>query len=229
MISEAYRTLRSTVQARALNDRTKVILITGPSPAEGKTSTAVGLAVSLALAGSRVTLIESDLRRPTLGDVLETTPKNGGVVSVLVENTRLEDALTTTPLFGPNLEVLLADYEGGWITELFSLPAANQLIEDARELSDYVIVDSPPLNEVVDALPLARKADEVLIVVRLGQSRLDKINQLGELLAENEIRPAGFAVVGTPRPKRRDYHYFGDDNLGEGGPGAKRRLIGSRS
>jgi capsular exopolysaccharide synthesis family protein len=226
VISEAYRTLRSTVQARSVSGRSKVILITGPSPAEGKTSTAVGLAVSLALAGSRVTLIESDLRRPTLGDVLQTTPKNGGVVSVLVENTRLEDALTTTPLFGPNLKVLLADYEGGWITELFSLPAASQLIEDARRLSDYVIVDSPPLNEVVDALPLARKADEVLMVVRLGQSRLDKITQLGELLAENDIRPAGFAVVGTPRPKRRDYHYFGDDDVGGG---AKRKLIGSRS
>ncbi len=225
--SEAYRTLRSTVQARPMGAGAKVLLITGPSPAEGKTSTAVGLAVSLALSGSRVILIESDLRRPTLGDVLQTAPEHGGVVGVLVENVSLENALATTSLFGPNLKVLLADYEGGWITELFSLPAARQMIEDARTMADYVIVDSPPLNEVVDALPLARQADEVLIVVRLGQSRLSKITQLGELLAENEIRPSGFAVVGTPRPKRGDYHYFGDVDLDK--KDSKRRLIGPKS
>ena len=50
------------------------------------------------------------------------------------------------------------------------------MIDDARRIADYVVVDSPPLNEVVDALPLARKADDVVIVVRLGKSRLEKIH-----------------------------------------------------
>ena len=83
------------------------------------------------------------------------------------------------------------------------------MIDEARELADYVIIDSPPLNEVVDSLPLARRADEVLIVVRVGKTRLAKIAQLGELLAENGITPVGFAVVGTPRPSRNEYHYYG--------------------
>jgi capsular exopolysaccharide synthesis family protein len=222
--SEAYRTLRSTIQAsRAAGPGGRVIVVTGPSPSEGKTSTAVSLAASLALSGSRVMLIEADLRRPSLSEVLQTSPENGGVVGVLIENVSLRDALMTTPLYGPNLQVLLADYEGSWIAELFSIPAAIQLVEDARGLADYVIIDSPPLNEVVDALPLARHADDVLIVVRLGQSRLDKIAQLGELLAENGIRPAGFTVVGTPRPKRGEYHYFGEFE----NDGKKRRLIGA--
>ena len=66
-----------------------------------------------------------------------------------------------------------------------------------------MIIDSPPLTDVVDALPLARYVDDVLIVVRLGTTRLDKLAQLGELLAENGIRPMGFAVVGTAGPARR--------------------------
>ncbi len=203
---EAYRTLRATLAGRRTGPQ--VILITGSSPSEGKTTTAVNLATSLALSGKKVILIESDLRRPVLGEVLGARPQNGGVVSVLIENTTLEEALTPTDTYGPNLQLLLADYEGGWIAELFSIPTAEKMIEDAKALADYVIIDSPPLNEVVDALPLARRADEVLIVVRLGTTRLDKLGQLAELLAESGVRPAGFAVVGTPRPSRGEYHYY---------------------
>jgi capsular exopolysaccharide synthesis family protein len=215
--AEAYRTLRSTLEASNPDGRdtatsgARVILITGPSASEGKSTTALNLASSLALSGSKVILIEADLRRPALAGVLDTKPARGGVVSVLIENIKLRDALTVTPNYGQNLQLLLADYEGGWIAELFSIPAANRMIDEARQLADYVVIDSPPLNEVVDALPLARKSDDVLIVVRLGKSRLDRIGQLGELLAENGIRPVGFAVVGVPRPGRNQYHYYAAD------------------
>jgi succinoglycan biosynthesis transport protein ExoP len=206
---EAYRTLRATLEGSRSNGRGgRVILVTGSSPSEGKTTTAVNLASSLALAGNKVILIEADLRRPALAEALDTSPAHGGVVGVLIESTRLEDALTPVPGYGPNLRALLADTDGGWVAELFSLPAAGRLIDDARRMADYVIVDSPPLNQVVDALPLARKADDVLIVVRLGRSRLEKIVQLGELLAENGVRPIGFTVVGVPRPGRGGYRYY---------------------
>jgi hypothetical protein len=130
------------------------------------------------------------------------------VVGVLIENANLKDALTPIPGYGPNFQALLADYEGGWIAELFSIPAAGQMIDDARRIADYVVIDSPPLNEVVDALPLARKADDVVIVVRLGKSRLEKIHQLGEILAESGVIPAGFTVVGVPPPGRSGYRYY---------------------
>ncbi|HEY5053332.1 MAG TPA: AAA family ATPase [Solirubrobacterales bacterium] len=227
--SEAYRTLRATLTATASRDNAgRVILITGSAPSEGKTTTAVNLAVSLALSGKKVILIESDLRRPVLGSTLQVQPEHGGVVGVLIENISLADALTPTDLYGPNLQLLLADYEGGWIAELFSIPAAERLIEDARQMADYVIIDSPPLNEVVDALPLARLADAVLVVVKLGTTKLDKLGQLGELLAENGVRPAGFAVVGVPRPSRGEYHYYATAFDATDAGGGKRQLLGSR-
>jgi capsular exopolysaccharide synthesis family protein len=205
--AEAYRTLRSTLTSIE-GGPGRVILVTGSSASEGKTTTAVNLASSLALAGNRVILIEADLRRPSLADALGIEEIRGGVVGVLIENTRLQDALTPTPSYGNNLLVLPADYEGGWIAELFTVPAARQMIEDARSMADYVIIDSPPLNEVVDALPLARAADDVLLVVRLGKTRLERVSELGELLAESGVRPVGFAVVGTARPGRSDYYYY---------------------
>jgi len=230
---EAYRTLRATLAARRdISDRGRVILVTGSSVSEGKTTTAMNLASSLALAGQKTILIESDLRRPSLGEALGVSPQNGGVVSTLIENTTLADALVTSPNYGPNLQMLLADYEGGWIAELFSIPAAQELIENARDLADFIVIDSAPLTEVVDALPLARAADDVVIVVRLGQTRLDRVSQLAELLAESGIRPVGFTVVSAPRPGGGDYHYHADSAGrpgGGGGSSRSRKLFGARA
>jgi capsular exopolysaccharide synthesis family protein len=211
-ISEAYRTLRATLAGPTRRDEGgggRVILVTGSSPSEGKTTSAVNLAASLALLGKRVVLIESDLRRPVLGRLFGAQPENGGVVSVLIGKVRLPDALIQTETYGANLQLLLAepDYREGWITDLFSTPAAAEMISIAREVADYVIIDSPPINEVVDALPLAMAADDVLLVVRLGRSRMDKLRELGELLAENEVQPTGFIIVGTKRPAKGQYHY----------------------
>ena len=206
--AEAYRTLRATLEARREEGEGDVVLVTGTAPSEGKSTTAVNLAASLALAGREVILIEADLRRPALAQALDVRPSNGGVVSVLLKKTKLEDALTTATGFGPSMRLLLADYSEGWIAELFSIPAARQLIEDARRLAEYVIIDSPPLNVVADAVPLARAADDVLIVVRIGETRMKRISELGELLAENRVRPVGFAVVGVPRPARGESRYY---------------------
>ncbi len=204
---EAHRTLRGTLAARRSSSTSgHVMLVTGSTPMEGKTTTSVNLATSLAATGRSVILIEADLRRPAIGETLDVRPQHG-IVSVLIESVALVDALVTTSASRPNLGLLLADYEGGWITELFSVPAARELLDEARRLAEYVIIDSPPLTEVVDALPLAGYVDDVLIVARLGRTNLGKLSQLGELLAENGIRPAGFAVVGARRPRRGEYHY----------------------
>jgi capsular exopolysaccharide synthesis family protein len=208
--AEAYRMLRTTLTG-SRDDGSRTILVTGPSASEGKTTTAINLASSLALAGNKVILIDADLRRPSLATALGVNAEHG-VVSVLIENVKLGDALVETSIHGLNLSVLVADYTGSWIADLFALPAAQQLIEDAKKLADYVIIDSPPLNEVVDAMPMARRADDLLIVVRLDSSRLDKIAQLGELMAENEIRPTGFVVVGTQPSKASSYYHPDESN-----------------
>lgn len=223
--AEAYRTLRATLPSRDQAGG-RVILVTGSSASEGKTTSAVNLASSLALAGNKVIIVEADLRRPALGEALDIDLIRGGVVGVLIENLRLEDALTPTPTYGNKLRALVADYEGGWIAELFTIPAAAEMIAEARRIADYVVIDSPPLNEVVDALPLAQLADDVLIVVRLGKTRLDNISELGELLAESGVRPAGFAVIGVPQPSRGEYHYYRYSSNGSDAEGASQLLPG---
>ncbi len=112
-VAEAYRTLRATIARRPTEDKgAQVILVTGPSVGEGKSTTAINLASSLAVTGNDVILIEADLRRPSLGPALELKPDRGGVVSVLLEQTRLSTALASSKTYGPNLQVLLADQVG---------------------------------------------------------------------------------------------------------------------
>jgi capsular exopolysaccharide synthesis family protein len=204
---EAYRTLRATLGAAGQREGgPRSILISGPGASEGKSSTAINLAASLALSGNRVILIEADLRRPSIAKALGVTPAKG-VISVLLEHASLSEALV--PVYNKDFRVLAADRAGADLAELLSLPAALRLLDEADQLADYVIIDSPPLSEVVDALQLARHADTVLIVAQLGRSHLNKIRELAELLASNGIRPAGFALIGVAQA-RDAYHYYMD-------------------
>ncbi len=148
---EAYRTLRATLSvAGPRGGSPRSIFVTGPGAAEGKSTTALNIAISLALAGKKVIFIESDLRRPNIAKAL-SLKVDKGVVSVLVEESKLEDALVTTQAFGPNLQLLLADHSGPGVPELLSLSAAEVLLARAEEMADYVIIDSPPLTDVIDA------------------------------------------------------------------------------
>jgi Mrp family chromosome partitioning ATPase/capsular polysaccharide biosynthesis protein len=202
---ESFRTLRTMLAARRGADSdSRSILVTGPSPLEGKTTTAMNLASSLALAGNRVILIEADFRRPTVGEALGLQAPFG-VGDVLLGNVGIESALVPAPPFDYNLSVLLVDRTDDWLAEVLSLPAAEALLEEAKRLADYVVLDSPPLTQVIDAMPLARRADDVVLVVRLGSSRLAQLARLGDLLDQNGIRPAGFVVVGGAAPEEQDY------------------------
>ena len=206
---EAYRTLRATLSAsRGHEAGSTSILVTSPSPSEGKTTTAINLASSLALAGNKVILIEADLRRPAIGKALGVEPRHG-TGNVLLETVELQDALESTRAYGRYLQLLVADYSGaasGWMADRLFLPTTHRIVSEAKKLADYVIIDSPPLSEVIDALPLAQQADEVLLVVRLGKTQLTKLAHLAELLSRHAIRPVGFAVVGA-QPATEGYYY----------------------
>ena len=211
-VDEAYRTLRATLSGgrwrRKKDAGARMILVTGSSPGEGKTTTAVNLAAALSSLGSRVILVEADLRRPVLSRFFNLHVDNG-VVSVLIDRADLADSITYNKVAGHQIGLLLAeaDFRDGWVTDLFSTEGAEEMMRQLRTMADYVVIDSPPLNEVVDAFPLAAAADEILITARLGRTRLDKLHELGELLDENEIVPTGFVLIGARRPSNSQDHY----------------------
>ncbi len=203
---EAYRALRATlVASRPESENSRSVLVTSASASEGKTTTAINLAESLALAGSKVILIECDLRKPELGSTLGLS-SDVGVIGVLLGDVELEDALVESPLFGSDLRLLLAEQAAPFASEILSLGTSRKMIEKASELADFVVIDSAPLSEVVDSLPLAATVDQVLLVVLLGRTRGKQLTELGELLAENGVTPAGIALLGTQHGGRGYYY-----------------------
>lgn len=218
---EAFRTLRATLTAyRTVPNRAQSILVTSASPSEGKTTTALNLAYSLATAGNDTILIEADVRKPTIAPTISTSPAQG-VSSVLLGGLPLVDCLVTADRLVPNLRFLLAGRDTVDLDQIFSLPAGRELLQQAVDEADYVVIDSPPLAEVSDALTLAQNVDDVLLVVRLGGTRMSSLVHVADLLAAHRIRPVGFAVVGTPQPTETSY-YMSGRAVARGGPVASR-------
>lgn len=201
---EAYRTLRATLSATVGEDY-KSILITSSSASEGKTTTAINLAEALATAGHRVLLIEGDLRRPTIARTIGVTP-TVGIEAVLVNDAKMQDAITHVPRYGDNLGFLIVAGSSASLADRLSLPTARKLVSEAESLADYVVIDSPPLTEVVDALPIAQEVDAVVMVVRINTSSLSRLTNLGNMLRHGGVRPAGIVVIARERAVETPYY-----------------------
>ncbi len=207
--AEAYRTLRATVfSSEPSGELGQSVLITGSSPSEGKSSTALNLAYSLAQTGRQVILIEADLRRPSIAQALRAEVPFG-LLGVLSGQIPVSEALVSAPGFPENLRMLLVERPEPEAADRLSLPIAQEMLHTAQSLADYVVIDSPPLSQIVDALPLAQAVDEVLIVARLGTSRVNTLAELGELLLQNDVRPLGVVLVDVERSARGGEYYYG--------------------
>lgn len=205
--AEAYRTLRATLFGSEHPEGiAQSVLITGSSPSEGKSSTALNLANSLAQTGRQVILIEADLRRPSLAQSLRASMRFG-LIAVLSGQVPVDEALVTVPDYPDNLRLLLVERPEPSAADRLGLPIAHDMLRQAKSLADYVVIDSPPLSQIVDALPLAQAVDQVLIVARLGTSRIGALAELGELLLHNSVRPLGLVLVDVERSSRGGYYY----------------------
>jgi receptor protein-tyrosine kinase len=180
-------------------------LITSSSGGEGKSTTAINLAEALAAADHRVLLIEGDLRRPTIARALNIRP-SVGLGAVLINEAKMEEAIVTSSRYGSNLGFLLVESTAAPLADRLSLPTARKLVEEAETLADFVVIDSPPLTEVTDALPLAQEVDAVVLMARIGASRLARLANLGDILQQGGIKPAGIVVMGQDRGIETPYH-----------------------
>jgi capsular exopolysaccharide synthesis family protein len=201
-VREAFRTLRLQLEQRPGTHRT--IMVTSASSGDGKTSSAVQLALSLVGAGHRVVLIDFDLRKPDVARTLGMNPRRS-LVSTLT-GTPLSDLLTPAPQLPP-LQVVPAASAEGDVALLESLrrrmPA---ILEEAQALADYVVLDTAPLGEVSDALTITDKVDDIVVVARPGHTNRMNLETVRDLLGRAGATATGLLII-SPRPGRASSYY----------------------
>jgi capsular polysaccharide biosynthesis protein len=192
---DSYSLLAATLSGDRSGDRTKrSVLVTGPNSGDGKTTSALNLATSIA-GTEPVILVEGDSRRPTLGRAFGLKPVNG-LSNVLAGRVWLGDALVSAPSQTREVQLLLQAPGEAPLAAVATAASSERLIREAHLIADWLVIDAPPLAVVPDALPIAKLVDDVILVVRLGNTRLKELAQLAELLVQQEIRPTGFLLVG---------------------------------
>ena len=208
-VLEAYRTLRASLSwASASGTFPKTILITSAEPAEGKTMTAVNLARTLANGNLRVILVDGDFRRPMVSSFFGVSSHGGTFAELLLGAIRVEDALIPAPGYGARLQLVLASPEHGLLIDLLQTDRVERVLTELRE-ADVIVIDSPPLTEVADALILADAVDAVVVAVRLGHTGRNQLIQLRRMLAQRGISPAGFVVTTRKRSRGSGGGYYG--------------------
>ena len=188
-IAEAFRKLRTNLQFLAVDRPPRVIVLTSSMPSEGKSTTAVNIALALAEAANRVVLVDGDMRRPTVHKYLDLVGPVG-FSTVLSGATTLDEALQKTRF--PGLTVLTSGTIPPNPSELLGSQAARNLLTELRAQFDYVIVDSTPLLAVTDAAILAAGADGALIMARFGHTKRESLAH-----AVGSLESVGAALLGA--------------------------------
>jgi len=209
-IAESYRALRTSILLSSLGAPPQVILVTSALPQEGKTTTAVNCGIVLAQQGSRVLLVDADLRRPAVHHSLGIRSNGGGLSTLLAGQHSAEEVLVRSNQLS-NLYVLPAGPPPPQPAELLSSALMKQWISTWRKHFDHVVIDTPPCLSVTDAVALSVVADSVVLVIRSGVTRKEALRRARELLARVNAKVAGVVVnaVDLRSPDLHHYYYSG--------------------
>lgn len=204
-VSEAYRTLRSTLRYATMERPIRTLLVTSATEGEGKTVTAANLAVSIADTGKRVVLVDADLRRPSQ-HVLFEKERTAGLTTLLAGDLELSAVLLRTDV--ENLLLLPAGPIPPNPSELLESPQMEAALNQLAEMSDMVIVDVPPVLAVTDACALTSKVDAVMLVVLAGKATSDLIAQAVRTLQHARSHLIGAVLNRVKVTRHTPYNHY---------------------
>jgi len=220
LVAEAFRKVRTNLQFSGPEESHRVLLITSPSPGDGKTAVAINLAQTLANSGKRVLLIDCNFRRPAVRREFKTS-RPSGLSNILIGEGKLAELVTRTEV--PNLDVLSSGPLPPTPAELLGSVQMSQLLADAAKAYDQVILDGPPVLLISDSIVLATQVDGVVIVARAEDNTKGTLKRTREQLESIGARIVG-AVLNGVRARaggyfREQYREFYDYTSDETAPG----------
>ena len=203
-VVEAFRSLRTNIQFAGVDQPIRTLLVTSAGPSEGKSTVAANLAIVMAQAGLKVTLIDGDLRRPTMHKLFNQVNR-AGLTDVILRDPGQWSGLTIASGV-PNLSLLLSGSLPPNPSELLGSKRMHQLVAYLHQFNDVVIMDVPPLLPVTDALVLSSLTDGVLMVIDYGRTRIGEAVQGKIQLDQSGARILGVVMNKIPTG-RRGYSY----------------------
>jgi Mrp family chromosome partitioning ATPase len=235
--------LRTNLELVRLEHDVKSVMITSAVEQEGKSTSAANLAVALAQSGQDVALVDLDLRRSFLDRFFGLTHRHG-VTEVAIGHALLDEALVSVPfrdfsngspaqtrngpgnghvqitsprsLHGGSLSVLVAGPLPPNPGDFVGSAALAAILQDLRERYDTVLIDTPPMLQVGDAMTLSRSIDALIVVTRMNVVRRPMLSELRRLLDSSPARKLGFLVTGADGPEA--YGYGGYVGYGQVSP-----------
>ncbi len=203
-MAESYRALRTSLLLTFAGGPPKVILITSALPEEGKTTTSVNSAIVLAQKGTRVLLIDADLRRPSIHKTLGMGPQFG-LSNVLTGTATLQQAIIPSTIL-PELFILPAGTPPPNPAELLASAKMKDVLEELRKQYDHIVIDSPPTLSVTDAVVISTSADAVVLVIRSGHTTKPALRRARDILLQVNARVCG-VLVNAVDLNSPDYYY----------------------
>ena len=186
-VSESFRALRSNIQflfSRKTRDKCKTVVVTSSVSGEGKTFVSINLATVFALGGKKTILVGLDLRKPKIFEDFEIT-NDIGVVNYLIGEESRENIIQKSMI--PNLDVITSGPVPPNPSELLISPATEELINSLKEEYDYIVLDTPPIGLVSDAIELVKYADSTIYIVKQGYSQKGMLKMINDKYRKQEI------------------------------------------
>jgi capsular exopolysaccharide synthesis family protein len=216
--SEAIRSLRTSLLLSTTGRPPKFILFTSATPAEGKTTISTNSSIVLAQGGTRVLLIDADMRRPAVHPRFGLSGKIG-LSTLLTGGSTFAETIQKVPE-APSLDIIASGPVPPFPAELLGSEAMRTMLLNAAATYEYIVIDSPPILSVTDGVILARDADAVVLVVRHGKSSKHIIRRARDLLIRAGAPISGIVLnavdLNSPEYQgyygQSGYHYSGTDS-----------------
>ena len=205
VIAEQYRNIRTSIQYSNLDKKLKTILVTSSTKNEGKTITTTNLAVNFAaIDKKKVLIIDCDLRNPSIHKEFGIT-NVGGLTDLLIEKNNIENYIKTTEI--DNLHVLTAGVIPPNPSEILASKLMKDLLNDLKEIYDYIFIDTPPIGIVMDAGTLANKVDASILVVKSNGVEFKQLEETKRKLDAVNANIIGVVLNAYKSEKDNNYYY----------------------
>ena len=207
-IVESYKTLRTNIVSILAKKNANILAISSPSASEGKSTTALNIAITLSQLNKKVVILDTDSRKPTIHKKIKISNEKG-CMDILLGEKSIEDV---TVAYNNFLDVIPSGARVKNPSELFSSFEFEKLLGDLSDRYDYVIIDTPPINIVSDSLIIIQQAEAFVMVVRAGSTKYEAFEYACDSLKNLDIDLDGVIINGSSQKlgyySRGKYGYY---------------------